>query len=217
MQVKKKKNKKISIQYPLVELATAILFVLVYNFICPILTSYQYISVLYLFYISAVLIIIFVYDLKHYIIPDRILFPAIIISLIYNLIPPISGGDTMHQIIYSFLAAVIASGFFLIIFLLSKGKAMGFGDVKLAILMGFLLGFPSILVALFLAFLLGSIIGLLGSIIGVALMVIPARAGGEKKSLKSEIPFGPFLITGTFIAIFWGEQIIQWYLNFFKI
>ena len=81
---------------------------------------------------------------------------------------------------------------------------MGFGDVKLAILMGLLLGVPNVLVALFLAFFLGAIIGLM-------LMV------GKKKGLKSEIPFGPFLITGTFIATFWGSQIIQWYLNYFKI
>ena len=79
---------------------------------------------------------------------------------------------------------------------------MGFGDVKLAILLGLFLGFPNILVALFFAF-------FLGAIIGTALMIF------GKKNLKSEIPFGPFLITGTFLAFFWGELLIQWYLNIF--
>ena len=79
---------------------------------------------------------------------------------------------------------------------------MGFGDVKLAILMGLLLGFPSILVALLTAFWLGAIIGL-------ALMIL------QRKGLKSELPFAPFLITGTFIAMFWGPQIINWYTGFF--
>ena len=78
---------------------------------------------------------------------------------------------------------------------------MGFGDVKLAVLMGLLLGMPNILAALFLAF-------FFGAIIGVILMVF------KKKSLKNEIPFGPFLITGTFLALFWGSQLINWYLNF---
>ena len=89
---------------------------------------------------------IFVYDLKHYIIPDKVLFPAIIVAFIYQ-------SFTNFVLIPNFLiASVIASGFFLLIFLISKGKAMGFGDVKLAILMGLLLGFPNVLVALFLAF-----------------------------------------------------------------
>ena len=78
---------------------------------------------------------------------------------------------------------------------------MGIGDIKLAFLMGLILGFPNILVALFLAFFLGAIIGL-GLIFS------------GRKTLKSEIPFGPFLITGTFIGLFCGGQIINWYLSF---
>ena len=78
---------------------------------------------------------------------------------------------------------------------------MGFGDVKLAILLGLLLGFPNILVGLFLSF-------FFGAIIGVALMLL------SKKGFKSEIPFAPFLIFGTFTALFFGEQIIRWYINF---
>ena len=79
---------------------------------------------------------------------------------------------------------------------------MGFGDVKIAVLMGLLLGLPNVLVALFLAF-------FFGAIIGIILMVF------KKKRLKSEIPFGPFLITGTFIALLWGNQLVNWYLRMF--
>ena len=78
---------------------------------------------------------------------------------------------------------------------------MGVGDIKLAFLMGLILGWPNILTALFLAF-------FIGAIIGVGLIA------GNKKTLKSELPFGPFLVTGTFIALFWGQNIINWYLNF---
>mgnify|MGYP003805252033 CR=1 FL=1 len=77
---------------------------------------------------------------------------------------------------------------------------MGFGDAKLAILMGLLLGVSKILAALFFAFFFGAIIG----IISIAL---------QKKKLKSEIPLGPFLVLGTVIAQFWGDKIINWYLN----
>jgi prepilin signal peptidase PulO-like enzyme (type II secretory pathway) len=158
------------------------------------------VSLIFLFYVSSALIIIFIYDLKHYIIPDKILFPAIGITLIYNLIPPYN----IQQILYTFLAVVVAAGFFLLIFLVSEGKWIGFGDVKLAVLMGFLLGLPNVLVALFLAF-------FFGAIIGIILMAL------QKKGLKSEIPFGPFLITGTFMAMLYGNQIVQWYLNLFQI
>jgi leader peptidase (prepilin peptidase)/N-methyltransferase len=139
-----------------------------------------------------------------------VLFPAIVITFIYRLFGNLVNSNWIlnsnfkFQISNYLLAALIASSFFLIIFLISRGRAMGFGDVKLAVLMGLLLGLPNVLVALFLAF-------LFGAIIGVILMVF------KKKSLKSEIPFGPFLIAGTFIAMLYGNQIIQWYLNFFQI
>jgi leader peptidase (prepilin peptidase)/N-methyltransferase len=87
-----------------------------------------------------------------------------------------------------------------VIVLISQGKWMGIGDIKLAFLMGLILGFPNILVALFLAFFIGAIIG-----IGLIL--------ASKKTLKSEVPFGPFLVTGTFLALFWGEVLVNWYLN----
>ena len=80
---------------------------------------------------------------------------------------------------------------------------MGVGDVKLAFFMGLFLGFPKILVALFLSFLIGAAIGLGLVTVG-------------KKTLKSEVPFAPFLVTGTFLAMFWGKELINWYFNFFN-
>ena len=151
----------------------------------------------FILYIASSLIVIFVYDFKHYLIPDKVLFPAIVITLIYDFI-------NYHHLLNNLLAAIVAAGFFLIIFLLSKGRAMGFGDVKLVFLMGILLGPADVLAALFLAFFFGAIISLILMVFG-------------KKGLKSEIPFGPFLIMGTFLAMFFGNQIIQWYFHLFLI
>jgi prepilin signal peptidase PulO-like enzyme (type II secretory pathway) len=176
---------KISVQYPIVELATGAIFLIIFKLL----------NAGFLFYIASVLIIIFVYDLKHYLIPDKVLLPAILITLIYRLT------DIPHFFNY-FLAALVASGFFFSLFFFSQGKWMGFGDVKLAILMGLFLGFKNVLAALFLAFFLGAIIG----VIAMAL---------QKKKLKSEIPFAPFLITGTFLALIFGEKMVNWYINFF--
>ena len=190
-------QKPISLQYPLVELTTGVLFALIAK-VEPVFTLSQLIATLYLFIICSLLIIIFVYDLKRYIIPDKIIYPAILISLIFNfqfLIP-----KQLPILSNLILSALGSAAFFLIIVMISKGNWMGGGDIKLAFFMGLFLGFPNILVALFSAFFLGAIIGL-----GLIL------AG--KKTMRSEIPFGPFLVTGTFIAFFWGEEIITWYLR----
>jgi prepilin signal peptidase PulO-like enzyme (type II secretory pathway) len=182
-------GKKISFQYPLVEISTGILFVLIFSQTISDLrlTIYELI-------ISCFLIVIFVYDLKHYLIPDQVIYPAIIISLIFSFL------NSKFQILNSIYSAFGASLFFLSIYLISKGKWLGFGDVKLAFFMGLFLGFPKILPALFLSFFLGAIIG-----IGLIL--------AKKKTLKSEVPFAPFLVAGTFIALFFGERLIFWYLN----
>ena len=79
---------------------------------------------------------------------------------------------------------------------------MGMGDVKLGFLIGLLLGWPDAAVALFLAVFIGAIMG-----IGLIVM--------GKKGMKSEVPFGPFLVTGTFAALFWADELINWYFNFF--
>jgi len=189
-------KKKISWQYPLVEAFTGLIFLFTYIFQFSGFNLFGLVSFGLLLSVYSLLIMIFVYDLKHYIIPDRLLFPAIILSLLYLIL------NQQLLILSYLLSSLIASGFFFCIFFFSRGQWMGFGDVKLAILMGILLGWPNTFAALFLAF-------FLGAVIGIALMIL------QKKGLKSEIPFGPFLITGTFISIFWGEKIVGWYLNFF--
>jgi len=83
-------HKKISIQYLLAELATGGIFLAVFFAVgknTVFMSVFSFINILFLFYIASVLIIIFIYDLKHYIIPDKVLFPAIIICLIYDFKP----------------------------------------------------------------------------------------------------------------------------------
>jgi len=188
-------KKNISWQYPVIEISTALIFLLIFNFQSSIFNLQTLIVLLYLFIISSFLIIIFVYDLKHFIIPDSAIFSAIILTFFYNLVL-----NSQFLIRNSIFAAIGVCLFFLIIFALSRGKWLGFGDVKLVLFMGLFLGFPAILVALFFSF-------LIGAIIGIILILL------KKKGLKSEVPFGPFLIIGTYIALFWGKEIINWYLK----
>ena len=201
-------EEKISFQDPLVELATGLLFVALAWSVLPKLSlgvenlislSFpQIMEILYLWAVASALLTIFVYDLKHFLIPDKVLYPAIALAFLWQTVgnPEVLWSST--------LAGVGAASFFLAIHLISKGRWMGFGDVKLVFLLGLFVGWPSILVALFSAFSLGAIFGL----ILIAL---------KKKGLKSEVPFAPFLIIGTAIAFFFGSGIAHWYLGLFLV
>ena len=202
-------RKPISLQYPLVELATAILFFLIWQTAAFELRGFLFYSL-----ITSFLIIIFVFDLKHYLIPDKVIYPAIAITFLYRMFGILDFGHwdlfgnwkleigNLQPLLNPLISAILASTFFLLIVSISRGKWMGFGDFKLAFLIGLFLGWPNILVALFLAF-------FIGAIIGVGLIIF------GKKTLKSEIPFGPFLVTGTFLAMLFGQKILDWYLNLF--
>jgi len=196
-------NKNISWQYPIIEITTACLFLLIFNFKFLIFKQFlifNFINLIYFWFIVSILIIIFVYDLKHYIIPDKIVYPAIAISLLYSLF-------IIHNPLFNYLlSAFIASGFFLFLVFITKGKGMGLGDVKLAFLMGLILGWPSILLALFLSFFSGAVVG-----IGLIML--------HKKGFKSQIPFGPFLSASTVFVLLYGSQLIEKFLtidNLFK-
>jgi|SRR3989344_177017 len=195
-------NKKISIQYPLVEIATGLMFLLIFNHQLPIISLQDLIALCFMFYISCSMITIFVYDLKYFIIPDKVLLPAIVVTFLYQLFLNFN-----LLILNYFWAGLISFLFFWIIFFISNGEWMGFGDCKLVVLLGLLLGFPNILIGLFLSFFFGAIIGLIFIFSSISF-------GGKVVGLKSQIPFAPFLILGMFVAMFWGQQIISWYLNF---
>jgi len=175
-----------------------------------------------------VLAILFLTDIKKMLIPDRIVIPAIwigitfitvitaikIIFLYYYLSQTLLGQKLLEQTDYfqrhalitaepllgSILMAAAIGGFFMALIILTKGKGMGGGDVKLGALIGLGLGFPHGLVALMLSFLSGATVSLVLILMG-------------KKHFGQNIPFGPFLVLGSLMALFWGPQIVNWYLQ----
>ncbi len=195
----KKCSKRISLQYPAVEFATGLLFLAVFlKYQEPasiFIFSGGWLDVFYGFLVVSFLVLIFVFDFKHYIIPNIAVYSLILISFGYDLY---SYGFVSLK--YYFLASGVAFGFFLFLYLVSKGRWIGFGDVKYGIFMGLFLGWPNILLGLFTAYLSGAFIGSL-------LLAV------KRKEFKSEIPFGPFLIFGTLLAFFWGDEILKWYLG----
>lgn len=193
----------ISCQYPLVEGGTALLFMAIYLFCggLPVLFSYAFFKIIFWWIIVSFLVIVFVFDFKYYLIPDEVTYSAIAVSFVWLACSFFTGHLSGPFIFFSLLSAFGASLFFFLLWFFSKGKAMGFGDVKLAFLMGLLLGWPGTLLALFLSFFLGAIIGLM-------------MVGAKRKGMRSEIPFGPFIVVAIMITVFYGQEIINWYLSF---
>jgi leader peptidase (prepilin peptidase)/N-methyltransferase len=175
-------QQKISWQYPLVELATALLTLQILNFEFLIFNQFLVLNLL----ITYALIIIFVSDLRYYIIPDEVMYPMLVISPFF--FPK------------NISIGLAAAGLFLFLVLITRQKGMGWGDVKLAGLMGLVLGWPNTLIALYLAFLTGALIG------GILILLGQKRFG-------QIIPFGPFLAGATYLTLLYGEQIKTWVLQ----
>ena len=140
----------------------------------------------------------FFHDLKYQEIPDLILFPLIGIAFIGGLITNTVSLSSM--VIASIISAIIFGGQILI----SKGKWLGEGDLYLALGMALILGWQKLLLAITVGY-------LIGAIICVAVLI------KKEAKLKTKIPFAPFLVLGTFFAIFFGDQVIGWYLSLLTI
>jgi len=184
---------KISIQYPIVELLTGLIYLIIY-------LTYG-LSVQFLIYIilSSALIIIAFIDLNEQIVPDVISLPGIVIGFILSFFVP------YISFINSVLGIFAGGGIILIIGLagsiIFKKEAMGGGDVKLAAMIGAFLGWRYIIISLFLGFFLGALAGII--------LIL-----SKIKSREDVVPFGPFIVLGSLITLLWGEKIISWYLGF---
>jgi len=142
-------------------------------------------------------LVIFVADFKYTIIPDAMIIVAFLASLMMLFAP-----ESININFYNRLSSAVGAGLvFLFIWSITQGRGMGFGDVKLVFVLGFILGFPAVAVSLYLAFLTGTVAGVILIAIG-------------KKSVKSKIPFGPFLILGFWLTQVWGDQVIKYWMKF---
>ena len=187
---------RISIQYPLVEASTAVLFALIgaAAFVIPLLVS------LYLA-IAALLILIAAYDIRHTIIPDSWVYAFAVLALPSQLFVP--HADALWIILLSGPFAALP---FVALWGVSSGRWMGLGDAKLALGIGWLLGPVFAWVAITLAFVIGALVSvcillplpyILRALSQLGITSFPIRARGF--TMKSEVAFGPFLILGCII------------------
>lgn len=189
---------------PLVELGVGVYFVTSYLLWPEILNnSYAWFDFsLWLLY-GVGLAILFVYDLRWYLLPDRVVWPLVGLSGIDFIARCLSQHWTTQQFfVEAGLALLVIAGVYYLLHLVSKGKWVGLGDVKLGIFMGLALGWQAGLIALLLANLIG------------CLVIIPGMISGKLRR-DSQVPFGPLLIAGFIIAGLWGQQLVDWYMNMF--
>ncbi len=242
---------KISWQYPLVEFTTGIMFVLITYFyfftdsffignnifnkglILQAFTQLSYIK--YIFYVFDLVLVsiftcIFVYDFKHKIIPDKLVYTGAFIMFVKIIISIFIFNAGMITNVFALLAGPLLAFPFALLWLVSGGRWMGLGDAKLALIFGWGLGLGFGFSAIIYSFWLGAVI-----IIGLILLREALEAFSTKNNplglkinflhnkkmqyfknklpsyrLRSEIPFGPFMIIAYYMIYFFGKGITWW-------
>ncbi len=197
---------KISLIHPLVEFATGLVFMFsVYISLMafqPLGMRYFLPYLLLAITTNGILWLIILFDLKYMIIPDELVVVIAILSIIRHwLHSTITSTALLPSALNSLAASLIFLGLFLFLWLITKRKGIGLGDVKLIVPLTFLVGFPQSVVGVFFAFIIGGIWGIILLITG-------------KKKFGQVLPFGPFLIAGAWLAMAWGEQLWQAYWQF---
>lgn len=191
-------HSRISVQYPLVEAVTGLLFVGAF------FVAQGYISFAYLIVQFSLLIVIGAYDIRHKIIPDLFSYMFAALALVYLLYEQYLLGWQWDMLWPDLLSGPIYFLPFALLWFVSRGRWMGFGDAKLALGIGWFLGLAHAYMSMLLAFWIGSIVGLL------LILKDNYSAFSNKErafTMKSEIPFGPFLILGLLITLFFNEWI----------
>ena len=184
----------ISLVYPLVELVTAAVFVggyVIYG-LTPLLAARLLFAV--------AMIVLFVIDLEHRILPDLITLPGIVLGFVFSLFLPPGWRDSLIGIILGGGSLWLMGELY---FRVRHEEGMGFGDVKMLAMIGAFLGWKLMLLTLVLA-------SFAGSLVGIGLMVT-GRGG-----MKLALPFGTFLAVGALAAAVFGDPLLDWYLGMYE-
>lgn len=145
------------------------------------------------------LVVLSIIDLRLYLLPNRILFPLAVLSVVLLALGAITAGD-LDPLLRALVCALASFAAFTALHLISP-RAMGFGDVKLAFVLGLYLGWLGAGETV-LGFVLGFVYG---AVVGVVLLATGARGR------KDHVPFGPFLAAGALTAVLVGDVILEWY------
>ncbi|WP_027363474.1 prepilin peptidase [Desulfotruncus alcoholivorax] len=178
---------RLSIQYPLVELLSGVMFLLIF-----IKHGFGLSSLMLGVFVS-ILIIAAVIDIHHRIIPDGL----VVVGLLAGI--PLTVFQSTDKLVNGVIGFFTAGIIMLVIAVVSKG-GMGGGDIKLSALMGLYLGWQGVFLALFISFFFGGMTGIYLLLSG-------------RKGRKDPVPFGPFLALGAVLAALWGNELLAWYFG----
>jgi prepilin signal peptidase PulO-like enzyme (type II secretory pathway) len=188
----------ISVSYPILELLTASLFGLIAYYIGFATTITTLESVLWLG-ASIGLVTLALYDGQWKILPNQIVLPLIGWAVALRVLQAVLLGETAG-LTDSLIGGLALFSTFAIVFYASRGTWLGGGDVKLAAFMGIVLGWQ-----------LGFLALMLAAWIGTAVVLVRALQNGLRLDRRQQIPFGPLLIIGTYLSLFYGQVMIDWY------
>lgn len=218
-------KEKLSYYYPIAEFMTAGLFVLMawYSGAVSYPTLDNVVEFVYLALIMSVFVIISLTDFKEKLIPDGVVFFGVILAFVFGILAVAYNYYNLQQLVndnvlgkyliqagymdqqlkrmvmslmYTYASTVGIFMFFYLLIVITKGRGMGGGDLKLSILIGLFNGFPLNIIAIFMGFLFGAII----SVFLVAFKV---------KSMKDTVPFGPFMVAGSIFTLIYGDLIVK--------
>jgi leader peptidase (prepilin peptidase)/N-methyltransferase len=197
-------HKEIDVMHPVVELLTGALFVWWWligaAFFQLTVRPLDVIQPVFWLSVGLLLLLITVIDLRAMIIPDWAVLALAGLALSYRMLLTALGIYRQADFAMALFGAQLVMGLFLVLWLATRKRGLGFGDVKLVFPLGLLVGWPKVLVSTFLAFILGAVIGVL--------LILNGRA-----KFGRPLPFGPFLVAGTILALLWGDSLLAWYLH----
>ncbi len=195
----------IPVRYFIVELLTGLLFLAAYT-IASSLTE-----LVYFWSLLSILVVITVYDIRHFIIPDRLTIALTLITLLWQGKLLYQSGS-LYDLGITALAALLGAGFFYFLWFVSNGRWIGFGDVKLAFSLGLLVGPAAVFSMIVFSFWIGAGVSL--ALIGTAKLI-----GGQFRlrnrifslTIKSVVPFAPFLIAGSLLVLFTQINVLSFF------
>lgn len=201
-------HKPISMRYPLIEFMTGVFFVwwfvVGFNFFKLVGSPWSFIQPVFWLLTGMVMLSIFVIDLLYMVIPLGLNLTLLTLALSYRVgltgFGIMNGTDFLLSLVSGFGLCLLLLVLQTITKMIKKVDGFGWGDIYLVPSLGLLLGWPKVVPGMFIAF-------VLGSVVGVILMMM------RKKKLGQYLPFGPFLITGTAVALVWGNTIWNWYMG----
>ncbi len=184
--------------HPVVELVTGVVFGVSAYVLAP--TSLAgWVGLGFWLVLVVMLLVLAVYDARWMILPDVVMVPTIVVALVYTVVMAVMARSPQVAL-GAFEAAVAVGGAFYGLVVVTKGRGMGGGDIKLAFAMGLVLGLQGTAIAMFVAFNVAAVVGL----------VLIAK---RKRGRRDHMPFGPYLVGGTMVAFLFGRQIVAWYLK----